>query len=480
MNAPLRRVSVAVLVLFALLFVNLNYVQFFQNDFYRNHPLNDRVQLQEYQRKRGDIILDDRTVLATSKDTGRELRFARSYPLGAQYAHIVGWKSLELGKYGIEAEYNSILSGDDDSLFVRRVSDIVTGRQPTGGTVVLTIDKEAQEIATKALSGKKGSIVAIDPKSGRILAMASSPGYDPNPLVVHNPAAAKRAMTNYRNDPNKPMRNRATEETYPPGSTFKVVMSALALQNGLSKDDMVPAGESYKPPQTSSQIRNSDHGNCGGNEITLAHALTVSCNTAFSQLGVRFGADAVRDAAKAWGFEDNSLRIPMKVVPSRTGPMDDPPKLAQSSIGQRDVRMTTMQGALIAATVANDGKMMQPYLVQEVKGPDFSTLETAREKVLREPCSPEVARELRDMMANVVNDGTGRAARVDGASIVGGKTGTAQNAENADDHGWFIGFAEKGGRSVAVSVFTEQAGKGGSGRAAGMAGDVMRTVLNGK
>jgi len=478
-NAPLRRTAIAVMVLFGILFVNLNYVQFYKGDYYRNHPRNTRVLVQEYQRQRGNILAG-RDVVALSKDTGGELRFTRKYPAGPEYAHVVGFKSIYYGETGIESQYDETLSGDDPRMFVRRVSDILTGREPVGGDVVLTLSAKAQKEAYDQLGGAKGAVVALDPTTGAVLTSVSTPSYDPNPLAGHTSKDASAAWNSYLQDPDKPLVNRALSEHYPPGSTFKTIVAAAALRSGeYQPDTMIPAGPSYKPNQTTHVIRNADPRICPQSEVTLEDALRASCNTGFAQLGVKLGADRVKETARAFGFEDENLHIPLAVGPSRTGDMPDEPTLAQSCIGQRDVRMTPLQGAMIAATVANGGRRMKPHLVKEVKGPDLvGILETANDNdEINQPLTTDQAGDLRGMMDKVVESGTGTSAQIPGVEV-GGKTGTAQNAEGANDHGWFIGFAIKDGKPVvAVAVFLERAGSGGSGHATEIGGAVMKKVL---
>ncbi|HEX6074692.1 MAG TPA: penicillin-binding transpeptidase domain-containing protein [Micromonosporaceae bacterium] len=478
MNAPLRRVSVAVMVLFGLLFLNLNYVQFLQGDYYRNHELNNRVLVQEYQRQRGNIRVA-RDAVATSKDTGGELRFTRTYPEGPEYAHVVGHKSIYYGDTGIEAEYDDVLSGEDPRLFVRRFTDIITGRRPVGGDVVLTLSEKAQKTAFRELGDNRGAVVALDPVTGALLTAVSTPSYDPNGLASHSSKAAKKTWNKYLKDSDKPMLNRALGEHYPPGSTFKTIVAAAALKSGYSPATMIPSGPSYTPEQTTRTITNAHPSICPESQVTLEDALRESCNTGFAQLGVELGANQVKDMAREFGFEDEDLRIPLPVAASRTGEMSDVPTVAQSSIGQRDVRMTPLQGAMIAATVANDGVRVQPHLVKEVRGPDLADiLETAKEREeLSRPLDGGTASALRGMMVRVVQSGTGTAAQINGVEV-GGKTGTAQNAQGARDHGWFIGFAVKDGQpKVAVAVFLENFGSGGSNRATQIAGSVMKTVL---
>ncbi|MEO3926327.1 penicillin-binding transpeptidase domain-containing protein [Micromonosporaceae bacterium B7E4] len=495
MNAPLRKVGVVVMVLFGLLFVNLNYVQAYKADEYRNSDYNGRVQVAEYERKRG-IIEAGGTPLATSKETSGKLKFLRTYPKGEMYAHALGYKPVNLADTGIEKSENDFLAGTSDQLFGDRVRDLFTGNQTAGGNILLTLSPRAQETAYRELANNrndvtKGAAVALDPTTGAIQALVSMPSFDPNPLADHDTERAQAAYDQLDAAKDGPLKNRALSETFPPGSTFKVITSAAALENGYDPGQRIPAGPSYLAPTAGQEIRNAAPSICPESQVTLTQALTESCNTGFAQLGVKLGADKLKDEARQFGFEDDELSVGrlngsgQKVAASRTGEMatpdgnDDPPQVAQSSIGQNNVRMTPLQGALIAATVANDGRQMRPYLVQQQLGPDRTTdYYTAVPKELREPVSADVAKQLQDMMVSVVQNGTGEKARINGYRV-GGKTGTAETGGNSTDHGWFIGFAiNDAGKPVsAVCVFLEAAGPGGSAEAARISQLIMRAVI---
>lgn len=495
MNAPLRRVGVVVMVLFGLLFVNLNYVQAYKADEYRNSDYNGRVQVAEYERKRG-IIEAGGTPLATSRETDGRLKYLRTYPKGEIYAHVVGYKPVNGAKTGIERLEDEFLAGTSDQLFADRIRDLFTGDQTAGGDVLLTLSPRAQETAYKQLTEnrlgvRKGAAVALDPRTGAVQALVSMPSFDPNPLVSHDSNTAQAAYNKLEADENGPLRNRALTEVFPPGSTFKVIGAAMALENGYTKETMIPAGSSYLPPTAGVPIGNAAPSICPEARVTLIQALTESCNTGFARLAVQLGAEALKDKARDFGFEDTELTVGrlneggLPVAASRTGDMttpdgnDDPPSVAQSGIGQNNVRMTPLQGALIAAAVANDGRQMRPYLVQQQLGPDRTTkYYTAAPRELRRPISSEVARDLRDMMVSVVENGTGRNARISGYRV-GGKTGTAQAGDVTDDHGWFIGFAidDRGEPISAVCVLLESAGSGGSAEAARISQMIMRAVI---
>ena len=492
MNAPLRRAGVVILVLFALLFANLNWVQAYKADKYRNSAHNGRVVVAQYARPRGDIEVGGE-FLAQSKATNDTLKYLRIYPDKEIYAPVVGYRPVGLAATGIENSENDFLSGDSDKLFADRVKDMFTGNNTGGGNVLLSLNTDAQQVAWKQLTHNlrgvtKGAAVAIDPRTGAIQAMVSMPSYDPNPLVSHDAKAAQAAYDKLNKDKDEPLLNRAVAETLPPGSTFKVIDSATALSNGYETDTNIPAGSSFSIGGAT--IHNAEDDVCPGSTLTLKEALVESCNTGFAQLGVKLGADKIKSMAKAFGFEDDKLTVGnldgggIPVAASHTGAMANPDgstdkgALAQSSIGQREVKMTPVQGALMAATVANGGKQMRPYLVQQLLGSDRRPIYTANPQTLRTPITGDVATKLQDMMVGVVENGTGTKAQISGFRV-GGKTGTAQNAVGADPHGWFIGFAfnSKGEAVSAACVMLENVPGGhASAEAARIAGLIMKAA----
>ena len=497
MNAPLRKAGVVIFVLFAMLFANLNWIQVKKADEYRTHQWNGRVQVAEYESPRG-VIEADGQPLAVSKATDGSLKYLRTYPEKEMYAPVVGYKPVNLGETGIERSEDDFLSGASDKLFADRVSAMFTGDNNGGGNIVLTLKTKAQEVAWKQLTNNergvtRGSAIALDPRTGAVQAMVSMPSYDPNPLASHTGEVAKDAYDKLIKDDDNPLLNRGVAEVYPPGSTFKVLVAAAALRSGIGKDDNIQAGPSYTAPGAGNPITNVSAGTCPGAQVTLKQALTESCNTGFARLGVDLGADAIKKEARDWGFEQGDLTVGnltgggLQVAASRTGEMANPDgstdeaALAQSSIGQNNVRMTTLQGALIAATVANGGDQMRPYLVQQQLSADRRPIYNAAPKSLRKPIESGVASDLKEMMVSVVENGTGTRAQVNGLEV-GGKTGTAENAEDADDHGWFVGFAfnDKGEAVSAVCVMLENVpGGGASGEATRIAGLIMKAAAGG-
>nr|WP_205807846.1 penicillin-binding transpeptidase domain-containing protein [Micromonospora sp. HNM0581] len=491
----MRRVGVVVIVLFGLLFANLNWIQAYKADEYRTSDYNGRVQVAKYDRKRGNIEAGG-TALAVSKETDGELKYLRTYPGGAKYAHVLGYEPVNGSATALERAENDFLAGTSDQLIVNRLRDMVTGDTTAGGNVLLTLSKRAQDTAYDELRDNnrgvaKGAAVAIDPATGAVQALVSIPSFDPNPLSSHNTNEATAAYNRLEQDAERPLRNRALDEVLPPGSTFKIVVAAAALENGVTKETEIPAGASYTPPTSSEPIGNAAPSICPESKVTLMNAVTESCNTGFAKLGGELGPDVIKEKARQFGFEQEDLTVGrlgeggLSVAASRTGSMEnpdgspDPAALAQSSIGQRDVRMTPLQGAMIAAAVANGGSQMRPYLVRQLLAPDRTTVyDTANPRELRRPVSGQVAADLRDMMVSVVENGTGRNARINGYTV-GGKTGTAQSAPTRPDHGWFIGFAlDSDGKPIsAVCVVLEEAGDGGSAEAARIAGQIMRAAI---
>ena len=530
MNKSIRKVAVALAVLFAALFVNLNFVQVVKGDDYRDHPDNERVLLDEHSSPRGDIIVAG-TAIAHSTKTDDDQKYLRVYSAGPTYAPVTGFYSLDaptstfLGTTGIEAAENPVLSGDDPRLFSARLTDLLTGRNPRGGSVELTLDRATQLAAysqlAKNVNGRplRGAVVALDPTTGAVLAAVSTPSYDPNKLSSHNSAAVHRAYRIYCGvpdsvgnctNPAQPMLNRAFNQLYPPGSTFKVVVAATALNNDLTPETHLIAPQSYYPetgdtkpractPGDTSCVQNFDGEQClpGSTTATLAYAFAKSCNTLFSALAVDRGlGQKIADQAKLFGFDpETPLTIPLPVADSTVGSHADLTEngfLARTAFGQQDVRMTTLQGAMIASAVANDGILMKPYLVNRELAPDLDELSKTSPSQLSQVLDPDPARDLQTMMEGVVTapEGTGHAAAITGA-VVGGKTGTADtgeklaNGQDAPPDSWFIGYAMVNGQAkIAVAVIVEDGGNStsettGGATAAPIAQQVMQAYLKG-
>jgi peptidoglycan glycosyltransferase len=492
-NSPLRRVTVVVIVLFSLLFLNLNWVQFVQYDYYKNNPFNHRVTVEEYSRPRGSILAGSKTLAESVATKDEELKYQREYPEGDPYAHLTGFQALDVGDGGMEDAQNDILSGNDPRFFVERLSEMFTGEQVAGGNVILTIEPKLQEKAWELLndSGSEvAAVAAVDPRNGQILAQVSTPSYDPNVLADHDSEKAQAAWNELNAEGSgNPMLDRATNDVFPPGSTMKIITAAVALENGMSPDTEVPAGNEYIPPGSENNpIRNSND-QCGEKKLTLQEALARSCNTTFAQLcvddfdgAVDDGAAAFADMAQRFGFAD-ALETPLNVAASQVGDVSEESFLARACFGQHEVRETPMQNALIAAAIANGGEQKAPHLIKEIQGPDKTTIEKVLDDTMAEPIDSGVAEDLRTMMENVVTDGTGSNAAIDGKTV-GGKTGTAEHGTDESgnplpEHGWFMGYAMDGNGdpAIAVSVLLTNAGEEGSANATAIAGELMKLAV---
>jgi peptidoglycan glycosyltransferase len=478
MNKPLRRLAAAVMVMFGLLLINANYIQVIKANSLHNNSANPRLIQEEYSRKRGPILVGGEPV-ALSVATADRLKFKRTYTAGKLYAPATGFYSLVYGSTGIEQAENSILSGSDSSLFVRRVIDVLTRVPPQGGSVSLTLNAKAQRAAYQGLAGRKGAVVAVNPTTGAILALVSSPSFDPNLLSSHDTTAIRSNYTKLNADPNNPMLNRALRETYTPGSTFKLVTSAAALENGFTPTTKVFNGPVLNLPQTTANLPNENGRPCAPGTATLTDALAFSCNAAFGKVGLDLGADKIAAQASKFGF-GKAFTVPMRSAIS-VFPSDlNAPQTAQSAIGQYSVRATPLQMAMVAAAIANRGVLMSPYLVQEVRGPDLSLLKTTKPESLGVAMSPQSAQELTAMMVNVVDHGTGTNGQIAGIKVAG-KTGTAQQGGGRRPHAWFVSFAPADNPKVAVAVIIENGGGAseisGNQLAAPIANKVMRAVL---
>lgn len=376
MNSPIRRISAGCLLLCVALLINATYVQAFWADDLNARSENRRVLLDEFSRERGPILLADDTPIAQSVPVDDEYQFQRQYPEGPMYAPVTGYYSYFFGRTAMERAQNDILSGDDDRLFVRRLIDLVTGEEPRGGAVRLTIDPAAQQAAWDGLTegGYKGAVVAIDIETGAILAMVSSPSYDPNPMASHTTEVQQETRDALAADPNKPDLNRAIAQRLPPGSVFKLVTAAAALESGqFDPDTEVPGPAEYDLPQSTRPLPNQNGQACGDGTPTLTEALRVSCNTAFAYLGNELGDDALREQAEKFGFGTQPLtNDDMNAATSVFPANPDEPQTALSAIGQFDVSATPLQMAMVSAAIANDGVLMEPYLVARSAAPTSS------------------------------------------------------------------------------------------------------------
>jgi peptidoglycan glycosyltransferase len=482
-NTPLRKVGVAMLVMVTLLLVNATYIQVVKADDYRADSRNQRVLLDEYSRQRGQIVsADNGQILAGVEPSDDKFQFTRTYLNGPMYAPVTGYYSIRYGAGGLERAADEILNGSDPRLFVRRLSDMITGRDPRGGNVRVTVRPSVQETAYNAMveQGYQGAVIALDPQTGDILGMVSTPSYDPSKLASHDPDVQEEAWTSYTENEANPMLNRAISETYPPGSTFKLLVTAAALENGATAQTKVTKAAEVDLPGGVGDLENFAHQPCPGD--TLADALAYSCNTAFAELAAELGAEKLRATAAKFGIGMTDLRIPMRVVPSALGELPGGPELYQSGIGQRDVRLTPIQVALLSAAIANGGIAMKPQLVDAYTAPNLSTIEEFEpEELTGEPAmSQEHANVLREMMIASENNTQGGGKRAD--LQIASKTGTAEHGvapKETPPHAWYTAFAPANDPKVAVAVIVESGGNRGLAATGGsVAASIGRATIN--
>ena len=477
----------AVIVMIALLLANLTYIQVFKAVAYRNDPNNKRTVLEEYSRDRGMITAAGGVVLAKSAPVDDQYRYQRSYPGGAAYANLTGYYSLRYGPTGLERLQNDLLSGDNPELWVDRLSDLITGRDPQGGNVQLTISPAAQKAAYDGLASKHyvGAVVAIQPSTGAILAMASTPSFDPGPLASHSEQVQRKAYNDLVAASPSPILDRTIGAVYPPGSTFKLVVSAAALQHGYTPTTAVTGVPTITLPGTGgATLSNYDHETCanaGGIPVTLTQALAFSCNTAYATVAMSVGAAELKKQAAAFGIDGQDWDLDgFPVAGSQTGPMSDDAAVAQSGIGQRDVALTPMQNAIVAATIANNGQRMQPYLIAKTTRPDLSVISETKPTSMGQSVPVSVAHEIRDMMIQSEKDTPG-SGQIQGLTIAS-KTGTAEHGTNPKQtppHCWYVAFAPADNPQVAVAVLVTNGGdRGLNATGATVAGPIGRAVIN--
>ena len=483
MNRPLRRVALVMFVLFGALFVNINYLQVLRADELADDNRNTRKLIEEYDLQRGSMVVGrggQQVEIARSIETDGRYRFERRYPDGELYAHLTGFYSIVYGRSALEDTANDLLVGDAPEAFARNLSTFLSGRERQGDDIVLTVQPRVQEAARDALGDREGAVVALNPQNGAVLAVWANPSYDPNELSTFD----REAATQYWESSEEERRNGALRETYPPGSTFKLVTAAAALEDGVQPDDTFPDPQEYTPPLTTRGIPNFGGGLCnGGSPLTLTDALAVSCNTVFARLGNDVGPEKLVAQAERFGVNQDWENY-LNTVPSAIPEELDPPATAQSAIGQRDVRVTPLQMAMISAAIANDGVLIEPRVIDRVQQFDGRVVREFDPEPLSvggtddgQAISPETATALQEMMLAVVTDGSGSGAAIDGVDVAG-KTGTAQVADGTNPTVWFTGFAPVDDPVVAVAVVVPNGGDVGAEATGGaVAAPIARAVM---
>jgi cell division protein FtsI/penicillin-binding protein 2 len=483
MNKTIRRASVFTLLLVLALLVRATWVQFYDGKALADDNDNRRNAIQTYSQPLGNIIVAGNAITGSTRTKGSDLAYKRTYTDGRLYAAVTGYASQAYAPTQLEGIYKDLLNGTDTRL--KNVLDTLTGKRADPGDVLTTIDPDVQKAAYRALGGTKGGAVAIDPKTGRILAAVSTPSYDPDALTDANTAGS--AWKRLNADKDKPLTNRALRQPLPPGSTFKLVVAAAALEDGLYKDvdERTDSPDPYTPPGTTHVLVNENR-SAPCKNASIRVALQYSCNNVFGHMAVQLGQDKVKAMAEKFGFNDDKQDVPVRAYASVYPSGMDQPQTAYSGIGQFDVTATPLQMAMVSAAIANGGKLVSPHMVSQITDSGSDVLQNYDDSAdTKEIVSSSTAEQLQSAMETVVKDGTGTNALIDGATV-GGKTGTAQHGENNSKtpYAWFTSFAKSdtNGKEVAVAVMVEQSDAArsevsGNGLAAPVAKAMMQAAL---
>jgi penicillin-binding protein A len=462
-NKPIRTISIFCLLLFLALMINATYLQYYRAGALEKDPRNRRVLAASFSGDRGAILVG-REAVAESVQSDDQYEFQRRYPQPFKYSHVTGWFSY-FSQTGIEQSQNDVLSGDDSLLFVTRLVDLLSNSTPKGGSVQLTLDPDAQDAAfegLEALPGEaQGAVVALEPTSGKILAMVSSPSYDPNMMASHDFGEVADNARRLGEADSEPLLNRAIQTTLPPGSVFKIVTAAAALESGnyADSDALVPGGPTYQLPLTSGEsgLIDNEGRACGTDRIPFHQAMEQSCNTSFAALADELGADAMHEQAEAFGWNSEYLEdLPLQAESAYPAGMDAA-QTALSGFGQSSVTATPLQMAMVVAGVANGGTVMQPYAVDEVRSPELDVLDKTDPTEFSRAVSASTAEELKEMLVSTVNNGTASPGAIPGVDVAG-KTGTAESGrDNVPPYAWFVSFAPADDPQVAVAVMIQKA-----------------------
>ncbi|WP_406204776.1 MULTISPECIES: peptidoglycan D,D-transpeptidase FtsI family protein [unclassified Streptomyces] len=479
MNKTIRRASVFTLLLVFALLVRATWVQFYDGQALASDKNNRRNTMALYSQPLGNIIVGGEAVTGSAPTKSGDLAYKRTYTDGSLYSAVTGYSSQAFGATQLEGIYQDLLDGSDTR--VKSVMDTITDKRAAPGNVVTTIDPDVQKAAYDALGDKKGAAVAIDPATGKILAVVSTPSYDPSRITTGD----SDAWTQLTKDPEKPMTNRALRQPLPPGSTFKLVVAAAALEDGLysSVDEKTKSPDPYPLPDTNRELGN-ENPNAPCEDASIRVALQYSCNNVFGKMAVDLGQDKVRETAEKFGFNDEEQDVPVRAYPSVYPSDMDRPQTALSGIGQFDVTATPLQIAMVSAAIANGGKLVSPHMVSQITDGGGDVLENYDDSAeTKEIVSSDTAEQLQSAMQTVVEEGTGTNARIPGATV-GGKTGTAQHGEknSKTPYAWFTSYGKADGKEVAVAVIVEQSNASrsevsGNGLAAPVARKVMEAAL---
>jgi penicillin-binding protein A len=497
MERRIRRLGIALVLLFTVLFGQLAYVQVFAADDIKNNPANfSRQLIAEYNVQRGKILSADGLVLAESVPApeGSRYRYERRYPQGDLYGYITGFYSRIYGRSALEQSMNSYLSGEAPELALSTFTDLFLGREKRGGNIFVTVDPNLQEVARTALGANEGAVVAMDPRTGDILALYSTPGFDPSMLSRGSDAEMRQAWKRLNADPDKPLLALSHQELFLPGSSFKIVTASAGLENGFGPESQWPNPHRLTLPLTNEQLQNfgDDHCNGGSSQITMMEAFEESCNVTFAEVGLRVGAEQLAAQARAYGLcgtlPPERTTCDRQLIdfelPFQNGRFPEPeyfeqndPLLAFSAIGLDNDLVNPLQMALMASAVANGGEMPQPRIVSEVRDSQGRVAREFPVRTVRRAISGNSAAELTQMMIGVVNNGSGYRAAIPGIQVAG-KTGTATNGEGRAPNAWFTAFAPAQAPRIAVSVIVLDGGNLGSEATGGqVAAPIVRAVI---
>ncbi len=478
MNKELKRVSIVVLLMFLALFGSSTVIQVLTADSLRADGRNSRTLYASYSAERGPILVDGQPI-AESVPTDDEFKFQRTYTDGPLFAPATGYFTLNQGNTGIEGSLNDYLSGTSNSQFLDQVNALLTGQNPKGAAVELTLDRDIQQAAWDALGDLQGAVIAINPKTGAILAMVSKPTFDPNTLAGHDTDQVIAAYDELLADPSGPLFNRTLAGNLnPPGSTFKLVVAAAALESGqYTADSQFPNPPQLQLPQSDSVIINSGGDDCGGaSTVSISDAIRLSCNIPFAELGQAIGTRAILAQAMKFGF-NSSVSVPLESTPSVYPRALDEPQTMLSAFGQSSVRASPLQMAMVSMAIANGGTLMKPNLVESITAPNLTVLQSLQPSVYGQAMSRETAAAITQMMVGSVSNGAASNARIDGVDVAG-KTGTAENGEGDPYTLWFTGFAPANDPQVVVAVVVENgAGLGQSSYGNAIAAPIAKKVL---
>lgn len=482
MNRQVRRVGFVLTLMFLALFAMASSIQVIRSDALYEDSRNVRASYEVFKTQRGSILVGGEEI-ATSVPVNDAYRFLREYE-SQIYSPVTGYFSIFTGSQGIEREMNEYLSGQSSAQFFEQINALLDGTPVTGAAVELTLDPDVQRAAWDALGNRQGAIVALEPSTGRILAMVSKPTFDANKLAGHLYGPVSDAYRQYLDDENSPLINRTIAgELYHPGSVFKLVVAAAALESGkYTATSEFENLDRYRLPGTITDIQNSSGASCGAGEfVTLETALIRSCNIPFAMLAVALGQDVIRAQAELMGFGDQ-LEIPMSVTPSIYPVEMEPSQVALSGFGQFDVRTSPLQMAMVTAGIANQGVIMKPQLVDLVVASNLNVLAQPEPEVYSSPMSRQTAGLLTRMMVDSVEVGVAGRAGISQVAVAG-KTGTAENGPTEPYTLWFTGFAPAEAPEVVVTVVVEDGGgigQNGTGNqiAAPIARAVLQAVLN--